>query len=108
MTKDRVKLRKPRRAVALRVWKKEMRAANALRRRNPKGDAAFVRDLAAQNNGDAWLDNEISPEADYAIHLDSARRVVKRRNCSIEDAARAYGAMPADRLSTNCEAPSGI
>jgi hypothetical protein len=61
------------------------------------GNAAGLRrKAAAQNNGDAWLDDEISPEADYAIRLDSARRVVKRRNWSIEDAARAYGVEAAD------------
>jgi hypothetical protein len=56
MTKDRVKLRKPRRAVTLRLWKKEARVAADLRRSSPKGYVEFVRDLAAQNNGDPSLD----------------------------------------------------
>jgi hypothetical protein len=41
------------------------------------GNAAGLRrKAAAQNDGDAWLNDEISPEADYAVRLDSARRVV--------------------------------
>jgi hypothetical protein len=89
------------------------------------GNAARLRrKAAAQNNGDDWLDDEISPEADYATSLHSARRAAKRRNWSIEDAARAYDVEAADierkglvtlappphdegGVSTNCEALSG-
>jgi hypothetical protein len=60
-------------ATVLQLWKKEIRVANHLRRRNPKGHAEFVRDLAAQKNGDDWhyeLLNSVSPGRDYARRRD--------------------------------------